>query len=58
MYEVFDDNKQSHTILFDDSVVQVDMDNTGYFDEEHEDDQIQSSPSSLESGLSVFKILD
>lgn len=58
MYEVFDDIKQSQTILYDDTVVQVDMDYTGYFDEEHEDDQIQSSPSSLESGLSVLRISD
>lgn len=34
------------------------MDYTGYFDEDHEDDHIQSSPSSLESGLSVLKISD
>lgn len=58
MYEVFDDIEQSPTILYDDTVVQVDMDYTGYFDEEHEDDQIQSSPSSLESGLSVLRISD
>lgn len=56
--EVFDDIEQSHTTLFTDSVVQVDMDYTGYFDEDHEDDHIQSSPGSLESGLSVLKISD
>jgi len=44
--------------LFDDSVIQVDMDYTGYFDEVQEDDHLQSSPGSLESGLSVLKISD
>ncbi|XP_076146136.1 putative ATP-dependent DNA helicase Q1 [Alosa pseudoharengus] len=62
LHEVFDDIEQSQTNLFDDSVVQddrvqVDMDYTGYFDDEDED-EIQSSPSSLESGLSMLKISD
>ena len=63
MHEVFDDIDQSQTKLFDDSVVQddrvqVDMYFTGYFDEEDEEDEIQSSPSSLESGLSMLMISD
>ena len=49
--------------MFDDSVVQddrvqVDMYYTGYFDEEDENEEIQSSASSLESGLSMLKISD
>ena len=63
MHEVFEDIEQSQTKLFDDSVaqddyVQVDKYFTGYFDNEDEDDEIESSTSSLESGLSMLKISD
>ena len=46
------------TVLFRMTVFRVDMYYTGYFDEEDENEEIQSSASSLESGLSMLKISD